>query len=120
MSNPHDALARVKMFLTGTHNIDTPSSLEERIDLALKTVNGALESARPEVGPRWIPVAERLPEHVYPQTHLVWNDRDGIDLTTVHPSWWNKPDPRGPEHDGPTVTHWMPLPDAPNMNLGKE
>lgn len=34
-----DRMGEIKMYLTGAHNIDSPTSPQERIDLALKVIN---------------------------------------------------------------------------------
>jgi hypothetical protein len=62
---------------------------------------------------RWISVRDRLPEaHNHRVGHLAYN-AGGVFFTTVHPSWWNSIDPRGPDYNGPSVTHWMEIPGAP-------
>jgi hypothetical protein len=73
----------------------------------------ALASAAPVSATRWISVRDRLPEaHNHRVGHLAYN-AGGVFFTTVHPSWWNSIDPRGPDYNGPSVTHWMEIPGAP-------
>ncbi len=71
----------------------------------------AIEELQAEV-PRWIPVTERLPE--MSQNVLVANKRGKI--YDIDKAWWN-----GMYFDRCgkkpyfNVSHWMPLPDAPEV-----
>lgn len=62
----------------------------------------------------WICVAERLPkvEQSKPPEYA-WLVTDGkrIWTETCHPAWWNLV--KEGEWPGPTITHWMELPDFP-------
>lgn len=64
----------------------------------------------------WRSVADALPD--YPEGelrgHLCVDGFGSVYIETTRPSYWNKKDPKGrADFDGPTVTHWMPLPKAP-------
>jgi hypothetical protein len=65
--------------------------------------------------PTWIPVGVRLPpdREWHGIKQVLAFGPDGVFLTQTHPDWWNKKDLRGYEFNGPTITHWMPLPDGP-------
>jgi len=60
--------------------------------------------------PRWIPVSERLPEGE--QRVLVWSQSNGLHLAYIDP-WgqWRDAD----ENPGKKITHWMPLPEPPEV-----
>ena len=51
--------------------------------------------------PNWTAIVSKDPD-------MGWLIYDGkkVGFTTAHPSWWNRKDERGPEHDGPTVVFW--------------
>jgi hypothetical protein len=38
-------------------------------------------------------------------------------VESQHPSWWNYRSPKGREHDGQKVTHWMRLPSPPSTRV---
>lgn len=59
----------------------------------------------------WIPLAERMPK----DEDCAYLVTDGIArwVESADPSWWNTKDPRGKEFDGPTITHWIEMPSAP-------
>lgn len=68
-------------------------------------------SGRPCQKSRWTPVTESLPENE-PGGWLIAN-RGRVSFTNTLPAWWNFKDGRGPEFDGPVVTHWIQAPKAP-------
>jgi hypothetical protein len=66
--------------------------------------------AEPEAQQRWIPVSERLPEG---RTVLVFKKDGSISIDTTYIDggnyfWW--------ESGQSKVTHWMPLPEPPEVN----
>lgn len=72
----------------------------------------AVAAIREQEERRWIPVAERLPEHGYvvlcfmkfgEQRILQWDNVSSLWLCYGHGDDWQKAD----------VTHWMPLPEPP-------
>ena len=68
---------------------------------------------------RWIPIAEKVPqdrEWKGIKAVLAANARE-VFITQTHPGWWNHKDERGREFDGPEITHWMPLPAAPDRTV---
>ena len=68
--------------------------------------------------PRWIPVEERLPEEGEPVLVAIrfrhWTDEMP---TLIVSSWYEHEDFCGDENDIPYqgVTHWMPLPEPPEV-----
>ena len=66
---------------------------------------------------KWIDIMDRLPDvgNCKPP-ELAWLVTDGkrISLETMHPSYWNGSFGPDDMHDGPIVTHWMPLPELPH------
>lgn len=81
--------------------------------------NGVTFATDTNVGSRWIPVSERLPELIpcnagtaYSEAVIVWTDNrkamvavwDGIDFLCAADYW---------EAWGEKITHWMPLPEPP-------
>ena len=72
--------------------------------------------------PRWIPVAERLPE--YGVRVLATDMYEGDDYTGIRTREEYKDDADGCWHDErgwwyaiDDVTHWMPLPSAPEVEM---
>ena len=65
----------------------------------------------------WISVEDRLPERASGElgSALAYSPGYGIWIESHHPTWWNRNDERGRGrlHDGPHITHWMPLPEPP-------
>lgn len=81
--------------------------------------NGVTFATDNNVGGKWIPVTERLPELIpcnagtaYSEAVIVWTDGrkamiavwDGVDFLCAADYW---------EAWGESITHWMPLPDPP-------
>ena len=62
-------------------------------------------------GRRWIPVSERLPEPYQPV--LAWNASPPVPYVC----WWCPVDKWNNRsgHGGPDPTHWMPLPEPPEV-----
>ena len=75
--------------------------IAEALDLAIS----ALETGN-NVGCKWIPVAERLPEP-YKDVLVVENNGwcQKVEVNSMLSNGWL--------YDGRIVTHWMPLPQAP-------
>lgn len=74
--------------------------------------------------PRWIPITERLPEYgvrVLAADMYEGNDETGIWTREEYPDdadgCWI--DERGWWHAIDEVTHWMPLPEPPEVEKGK-
>lgn len=108
-----DPLADVIARCLELHIVHQGGMVQKMKHADIERIAAMLRAVPSETSFRWIPVSERIPErHVYPQSWLVF-DGERIRLETNHPSWWNKKDERGKEYDGPTVTHWMPMPEAP-------
>jgi len=61
----------------------------------------------------WIPVSERLPER---NERVLVVDESGVNVGAYSPmldDWWSlQGDRMAP---GPQVTHWMPLPEPPEV-----
>ena len=81
--------------------------------------NGVTFAPDTNVGLKWIPVAERLPDLIpcnagtaYSEAVIIWTSGrkamigvwDGTDFLCAADYW---------EADGEEITHWMPLPEAP-------
>ena len=62
---------------------------------------------------RWIPVEEKTPEYDMPQLALN-ADGDALIANYAYGEWF---DTWGQDVE---VTHWMPLPEGPEVNDGKE
>ena len=61
--------------------------------------------------PKWIPVSERLPE-LY-KSVLAYDEEDKTVIRWYDKNGFNIVDEYGYTYPVKTVTHWMPLPEAP-------
>lgn len=93
---------------------DDRELIQHAADLIEVLQKGTTRSETTRSTHRWTPVSEGLPED-QPGGWLVFDINAGrLWFETNLPSWWNRKDERGPEFNGPTVTHWRedfyPLP----------
>ena len=76
-----------------------------------------------EAAPKWIPVAERLPQK-FEEVLIAFRDTPlpatGQYTASPHDTWgWCFPKENDPEYTGP-ITHWMPLPASPEVSTPPE
>ena len=58
----------------------------------------------------WIPVSERLPQD--DQRVLVWSQSNGLHIAYLD---WQRQWRDADDNYGKKITHWMPLPDPPEV-----
>lgn len=83
-------------------------------DIMMRDAADAIEKLESQV-PRWIPVTERLPERAdevliaYIEEYDDWTEEYAVSTATYMPraGRW--------DYDHLKITHWMPLPKAPDL-----
>jgi hypothetical protein len=92
------------------------------LDIRIRSGGDDAIAAACQLVPKWIPVSERLPEHE--SNVLVAAKRDGeyVVKEMLFVDWSKPPEPPRPEwcddcggEDVENVTHWMPLPEPPEV-----
>jgi hypothetical protein len=93
---------------------DKPTDIQNQ-DIADFNRDVQLVRAALREQPRWISVEERLPETYY-QDVLVYDEIDGCQFIAVltYQGQWLVPHYEGYNFN---ITHWMPLPDAPGVEV---
>ena len=83
----------------------------KELDIRIRSGGDDAVAAALEMTPRWIPVSERLPER--DTAVLVHTDMDGTHAASFDGEEWFC------DYGGawlfPNVTHWMPLPEPPEV-----
>ena len=91
----------------------------ERKCKALEAENAALREYIEGLDPRWIPVSERLPEEFTPVLTFSKDNDKPVTAILAAGFWWSNVDDAGFWWSNVDwaldVTHWMPLPQPPEV-----